>query len=57
MLTTNVFQKEVQLLNSQINALNAEDFQDFTDARLAQERIWELEEIKAYFEKRIKELS
>lgn len=57
MLCKNVFEKEIQFINSRIRSLNEQPYDDETDTRLAQEEIWTLEENKKYLEKRVKELA
>lgn len=57
MLCKNVFEKEAGLIRSHIEFLNEQPDDDATDARLAQEEIWELEEVLKYFNKRIADLA
>ena len=48
MLSKNVFEKEVQYIESRIRFLNEQPYDDETDIRLAQEEIWSLEEASTY---------
>ena len=57
MLSKNVFEKEIQHIESRIRFLNQQPYDDETDIRLAQEEIWSLEESRKYLEQRVKELS
>jgi hypothetical protein len=57
MLSKNVFEREVQHINSRIRFLNEQPYDDETDIRLAQEEIWALEENRKYLQQRVKELT
>lgn len=57
MLSKNVFEREIQHIESRIRFLNEQSYDDETDIRLAQEEIWALEEAATYLRGRIKELS
>ena len=57
MLSKNVFEREIQHIESRIRFLNQQPYDDETDIRLAQEEIWSLEEAAAYLRARVKELS
>lgn len=57
MLCKNVFEKEVGAIKTRIRLLEEQSDDDATDARLAQEEIWELEEVLKYFKKRIADLA
>lgn len=57
MLCKNVFEKEAGTIRSRIKFLEEQPNDDATDARLAQEEIWELEEVLRYFNKRIADLA
>ena len=56
MLCKNVFEKEAGSIRTRIRFLEEQSDDDATDARLAQEEIWELEEVLKYFNKRIADL-
>jgi hypothetical protein len=57
MLSKNVFEREIQHINSRIRFLNEQPYDDETDIRLAQEEIWALEENRKYLQQRVKELT
>lgn len=57
MLSKNVFEREIQDVNSRIKFLNEQPYDDETDIRLAQEEVWDLESYRSHLERRIKELS
>lgn len=57
MLSKNVFDREIKHIEGRIRFLNEQPYDDETDARLAQEEIWSLEENRKYLEQRVKELS
>lgn len=57
MLCKNVFEKEIQFIESRIRFLNEQSHDDETDTRMAQQEIWSLEEASAYLSQRVKELA
>ena len=52
-----LFEKELETITGRIRFLNQQPYDDETDARIAQNEIWDLEPIVAYLEKRIADLA
>lgn len=57
MIAKNVFEREVQYIESRIRFLDQQPYDNETDVRLAQEEVWTLNEASVYLTSRIKELS
>jgi hypothetical protein len=52
-----LFEQELEAVKGRIRFLNEQPYDDETDARIAQNEIWDLEPIVAYLEKRIADLA
>jgi len=52
-----IFEKELETIKGRIRFLNQQSYDDETDARIAQNEIWDLEPIVAYLEKKIADLA
>jgi hypothetical protein len=51
-----IFEKELEDIKGRVRFLNQQSYDDETDARIAQNEIWDLEPIAKYLEKRIEDL-
>lgn len=52
-----IFEKELETIAGRIRFLNQQSYDDETDARIAQNEIWDLEPIVTYLKKRIADLA
>ena len=52
-----IFEKELEDIKGRVRFLNQQSYDDETDARIAQNEIWDLEPIVTYLKKRIADLA
>jgi len=52
-----IFEKELEDIKGRVRFLNQQSYDDETDARIAQNEVWDLEPIVAYLKKRIADLA
>ncbi len=52
-----LFEKELETIKGRIRFLNEQPYDDETDARIAQNEIWDLEVIQFYLENKLADLA